>query len=73
MALSASEMLTLIDETIQARLGGPKRFGDGPDQLEHYDLRELRDLRREYAQQAAQDAAGDGCETFYVSGSLFDG
>jgi len=73
MALTASEMITLIDETIAERLGGPKRFRDGPDELEHHSLRELREMRAEYALIAAQDSAGDGCETFSVTGSRFDG
>jgi hypothetical protein len=73
MALSASQMVTLIDETIAERLGGPKRFQDGPDQLEHYDLRELKELRREYADIAAQEETDGGCETLYASGSPFDG
>jgi hypothetical protein len=73
MALSASDMVTLIDETIQERLGGPKRFRDGPDELEHHSLEQLMKLRSSYAEIAAQDAAGSGCEAFYVSGSIYDG
>jgi hypothetical protein len=70
---TAAEMVEAIDDAILAALGRPRRFAKGPDQFEGLSLRELKELRREYSQLAAEEEAGGGCEVHYITKSKFDG
>jgi hypothetical protein len=57
MALTAAQMVTLIQEEIQARVTGVKRGGNDGENWEHYGLQELYDLKKQYQAEVDAEAA----------------
>lgn len=73
MALSASEMVTLLTEVIAARVQGFRLQREGASEYQHYSMDELERSLSKWEERAAIESSGGGSAAYSVTGSRFDG